>query len=62
MARDPYMSARDDFRERIPTKGQILLRTIAIFIAAFAGWFALGVLTYQDGPDDKPMIVSLLSE
>jgi hypothetical protein len=30
--------------------------------AAFATWVALSVLTYQDGPDDKPLIVSMLSK
>jgi anti-sigma-K factor RskA len=37
-------------------------RVIAISLAAFAAWVALCVLTYQDGPDDKPLIVSLLSK
>jgi hypothetical protein len=37
-------------------------RIIAISLAAFAAWVALGVLTYQEGPDDPPLIVSLLSK
>jgi len=45
-----------------PRRGRSWLRTIAISIAVFAAWFALGVLTFQDGPDDKSLIVSLLSK
>jgi hypothetical protein len=37
-------------------------RVIAISFAAFAAWVALSVLTFQDGPDDPPLIVSLLSK
>jgi hypothetical protein len=36
-------------------------RVIAILLAAFAAWVALSVLTFQDGPDDPPLIVSMLS-
>jgi hypothetical protein len=36
-------------------------RLIGIPLAAFAAWVALGVFTFQDGPDDKPLIVHLLS-
>ncbi len=45
-----------------PRRGRFWLRTIAISIAVFAAWVALSVLTFQDGPDDKPLIVSLLSK
>jgi hypothetical protein len=45
-----------------PRRGRSWLRTIAISLAVFAVWFALGILTYQNGPDDKALIVSLLSE
>jgi hypothetical protein len=35
---------------------------IAISLAAFAAWIALSVLTFQDGPDDKPLIAYMLSK
>jgi hypothetical protein len=38
------------------------LRSVEILLAAFVTWVALSVLTYQDGPDDKPLIVSMLSK
>jgi hypothetical protein len=38
------------------------LRAIAISLAVFAAWVALSVLTFQDGPDDPPLIVWLLSK
>jgi len=34
----------------------------AISLAAFAAWFALSILTFQDGPDEPPLIVSQLSK
>ena len=34
----------------------------SISIAAFGVWFALSVLTFQDGPDDRPLIGYLLSK
>jgi hypothetical protein len=37
------------------------LRIVAISLAVFATWFALGVLTFQDGPSDQPLIISLVS-
>jgi hypothetical protein len=38
------------------------LRVIAISLAAFAAWVALSVITFRDGPDDPPLIVSILSK
>jgi hypothetical protein len=38
------------------------LRSVEILLAAFVTWVALSVLTYRDGPDDKPLIVSMLSK
>jgi hypothetical protein len=37
-------------------------RIIAISLAVFAAWVALSVLTFRDGPDDPPLIVSILSK
>jgi hypothetical protein len=50
------------FRNNLTTKRPSRLRSVAIFLAVFATWAALSVLTYQDGPDDNPLIVSLLSK
>jgi len=33
-----------------------------IGVAMFALWLLVSVATYQDSPDDRPMIVSLFSE
>jgi hypothetical protein len=38
------------------------MRAIGTVFAVFAVWAALAVLTYQDGPDDEPLIVSLLQK
>jgi anti-sigma-K factor RskA len=38
------------------------LRLAAIALAVFAVYVALGVLTFQDSPEDPPLIVSLLSD
>jgi hypothetical protein len=45
-----------------PSRWRSWLRAIAISLAVFAAWVALSVLTFQDGPDDPPLIVSLLSK
>jgi hypothetical protein len=45
-----------------PSRRRYWPRVIAISITVFAAWFALGVLTFQDGPDDPPLIASLLSK
>lgn len=37
------------------------LRSYAIGVVIFILWVALGVATYQDGPNDVPLIVSLLA-
>jgi hypothetical protein len=37
-------------------------RPVAVALAVFAGWVALSLLTFQDSPDDPPLIVSLLSK
>jgi hypothetical protein len=50
------------FRKNLTTKRPSWLRSVAILLAAFATWVVLSVLTYQDGPDDKPLIVSMLSK
>ena len=38
------------------------VRSILIGFAIFAAWFVVGVATYQESPDDTPMIVSLFSK
>jgi hypothetical protein len=35
---------------------------MAISLAACLAWFALSMLTFQDGPDDKPLIAYMLSK
>jgi hypothetical protein len=35
---------------------------VAIACALFAAYVALGVLTFQDSPEDPPLILSLLSK
>jgi hypothetical protein len=50
------------FRKNPTTNRRSWPRSLAILLAAFATWVALSVLTYQDGPDDKPLIISMLSK
>jgi hypothetical protein len=38
------------------------IRSILIGFAIFAAWLVVAVATYQEGPDDAPMIVSLFSK
>ncbi len=38
------------------------MRSILIGFAIFAAWLIVGVATYQESPDDTPMIVSLFSK
>ena len=45
-----------------PSRRRSWPRVIAISLAAFAAWVALSVLTFRDGPDDPPLIVSLLTK
>jgi hypothetical protein len=45
-----------------PSRRRSWPRIIVISLAAFAAWVALSVLTFRDGPDDPPLIVSLLSK
>jgi hypothetical protein len=45
-----------------PSRRRSWPQIIAISLAAFAAWVTLSVLTFQDGPDDPPLIVSLLSK
>lgn len=42
-------------RSKVPS----WLRSIAIVVVIFILWVALSVATYQDGPDDVPLIGSL---
>jgi hypothetical protein len=44
------------------TRRRPWLRVIAFSLAAFAAWVALSMLTFRDGPDDPPLIVSILSK
>jgi hypothetical protein len=37
------------------------LRTVAVGTGVFIAWFAIGVLFYQESPEDKRPIVSLLT-
>lgn len=37
------------------------LRRLTTVFAILFGWLAISILFYQDNPDDKPLIVSLLS-
>ncbi|MGY2847594.1 xanthine/uracil permease [Bradyrhizobium sp. USDA 4509] len=37
------------------------LRRFAIVFAILFGWLAVSVLFYQEGPDDRSLITSLLS-
>lgn len=37
------------------------IRSIAAFIGILSIWFALGVLFYQEGPEDTPTISVLLT-
>ena len=35
---------------------------VLIGLAVFAGWLVVAVTTYQESPDDRPMIVALFSK
>ncbi|WP_164940500.1 hypothetical protein [Bradyrhizobium zhanjiangense] len=37
------------------------LRPLAITLGIVAAWFVISVLVYQESPEDKPIIVSLLT-
>jgi hypothetical protein len=45
----------------MPHKRSSWLRSIAVGIGIFVAWFAIGVLFYQESPEDKPPIVTLLT-
>jgi hypothetical protein len=45
----------------MPHKRRSWFRSIAVGIAIFVAWFAIAVLFYQESPEDKPPIVSLLT-
>jgi hypothetical protein len=38
------------------------VRSLLIGLAVFAGWLVVAVTTYQESPDDRPMIVALFSK
>jgi ABC-type transporter Mla subunit MlaD len=38
------------------------VRSVLIGLAVFAAWLVLSVATYQEGPDDTPVIVALFSK
>jgi hypothetical protein len=44
------------------SRGRSWPLVIAMSLAAFVVWSALSLLTFQDGPDDPQLIVSLLSK
>ena len=45
----------------MPHKRSSRVRSIAVGIGIFLAWVAISVLFYQDSPEDKPPIVSLLT-
>ena len=38
------------------------VRSVLIGLAVFVGWLVVSVATYQESPDDTPVIVALFSK